>query len=53
MIELSNGNIALSSDVKPYPIVIIDCSSYQIKTEIPLTEHLPFCSSLCVFNQQS
>jgi WD40 repeat protein len=34
MIELSDGNIALSAKDKPYPIVIIDSSSYQVKKMI-------------------
>ena len=33
MIELSDGNIALSYDAEPYPIVIIDNSLYQVKKE--------------------
>ena len=53
MIELSNGNIALSSDVRPYPIVIIDSSSYQIVTMIQLKEYITDCSSLCVFDEHS
>ena len=53
MIELSNGNIALFSDDESHPIVIIDSSSYQIVTIIQLEEHIPKCSSLCVFDGHS
>ena len=53
MIELSNGNIALSSNDEPHPIVIIDSSSYQIVTMIHLKEYIPKCSSLCVFDEHS
>ena len=53
MIELSNGNIALSSFTKPHPIVIIDSSSYQFVTMIQLEEYFTYCSSLCVFDEHS
>ena len=53
MIELSDDNIALSSGVEPYPIVIIDSSSYQIVTIIQLKEYFTFNSSLCVFDEHS
>ena len=53
MIELSNGNIALSSDKETYPIVIIDSSSYQIVTMIQLKEYITYPSSLCVFDEHS
>ena len=53
MIELSNGNIALSYNIKPHPIVIIDSSSYQVKKEIQLKECIPYPSSLCVFDEHS
>ena len=53
MIELSNGNIALFSCDEPYPIVIIDSSSYQIVTVIQLEEYFNHCSSLCVFDEHS
>ena len=53
MIELSNGNIALSSYYEPYPIVIIDSSSYQIVTVIQLKEYIISKSSLCVFDEHS
>ena len=53
MIELSDGNIALSSRDEPYPIVIIDSSSYQVKKEIQLKDSITGCSSLCVFDEHS
>ena len=53
MIELSDGNIALSTVDEPYPIVIIDSSSYQVTKEIQLEQHITSYSSLCVFNQNS
>ena len=53
IIELFDGNIALSSKNEPYPIVIIDSSTYKVKKEIILKEYITYCSSLCVFNQQS
>jgi hypothetical protein len=52
MIELSNGHIALSR-MKFKSIVIIDSSSYQIKKDIQLKEHITFPSSLCVLNEHS
>ena len=53
MIELPNGNIALSSRNYPHPIVIIDSSSYQIVTMIQLKEYISKYSSLCVFDEHS
>ena len=53
MIELSDGNIALSANDEPYPIVIIDSSSYQVVTVIQLKEYITWCSSLCVFDEHS
>ena len=53
MIELSDGNIALSFFDKPCSIVIIDSSSYQIRKDIQLKEHITFPSSLCVLNEHS
>ena len=55
IIQLSNGNIALSSQDEPHPIVIIDSSTYQVKKVIQLKEHITGCSSfpLCVFNEHS
>ena len=37
----------------PYPIVIIDSSSYQIVTVIQLKKYFFNCSSLCVFDERS
>ena len=53
MIELADGNIALSFYVKPCPIVIIDSSSYQVKTKIQLEEHNTHPSSLCILDEHS
>ena len=53
MIELSNGNIALSSYGYPFPIVIIESSSYQVVTVIQLKEYITNCSALCVFDEHS
>ena len=54
MIELSNGNIALSFWDEHHPIiVIIDSSSYQIVTVIHLKEYIYGYSSLCVFDEHS
>ena len=53
MIELSDGNIALSADDEPYPIVIIDSSSYEVKKEIQLKGYITFYSSLCVCDEHS
>ena len=53
MIELSNGNIALSYKDDPFPIIIIDGSSYQIVTIIQLEDYIIQNSSLCVVNKHS
>ena len=53
IIELSDGNIALSSALKPNFIIIIDSSSYQIKKRIQMEKIIDGSSSLCVFNEQS
>ena len=53
MIELSNGNIAISSRKEPYPIVIIDSNSYQVKKVIKSKELITGCSSLCMFDENS
>ena len=53
MIELSNGNIALSAHRIPNPIVIIDSSSYQIITLIQLERTIFECSILCVCDEHS
>lgn len=50
--ELTNDNIALSSNNKGYPIVIINCISYEIKKIIKLGYRL-ISSSLCLLNQDS
>ena len=54
MIELSDGNIALSSYINSSSlIVIIDSSSYEVKKEIQLEEYITDCSSLCVYDEHS
>ena len=53
MIELPDGNIAISANDEPFPIVIIDCLLYQVKKEIYLKEYINSPSSLYVFNQSS
>ena len=53
MIELSDGNIALSSNDEPYPIVIIDSSSYKVKKEIQLEKYNTKSSSLYVCDEHS
>ena len=54
MIELSNGNIALSLEDYPYfPIVIIDSSSYQIVTMFLLKGCISDPSILVVFDEHS
>ena len=52
MIELSNGNIAISSDSSGYPIVVIDTTLYQIIYKLEykcITDR----SSLCILNENS
>ena len=53
MIELADGNIALSFYMKPCPIVIIDSSTYQVKTKVLLEEYNTKPSSLCVLDEHS
>ena len=53
LIELSDGHIALSNKEHPYPIVIIDSSSFQVKKEIKLEGNITHCSSLCEYNERS
>ena len=53
MIELSDGNIALSANVRDFPIVIIDTTTYQIVTVIKLKEDIISNSPFCVFNEHS
>ena len=53
MIELPNGLVAISSDVEPYPIVIVDPISYSIIKEIKEEGYITDCSSLCVLDQHS
>ena len=53
IIELSNGIIALSSREPPYPIVIIDCLTYQVVKQLVSKNLININSSLCLFNEQS
>ena len=53
MIELSDRNIALSNIYEPYPIVIINSSSYQVQKKIKLEGFVSNYSSLCVCNEHS
>ena len=53
MIQLADGNIALSSNKKPYPIEIIDSSSYELKKTIQSKGDITCYSSLCLLNQYS
>ena len=55
MIELPNGNIALSSNSRcdGYPIVIIDTNLYEIIALIQLEGNIKSGSSLCVFDNDS
>ena len=53
MIELPNGLVAISSGVKPYPILIVDPITYSIVKEIKEEGYITGCSSLCVLDQYS
>ena len=53
MIELSDGNIALSSADKCFPIVIIDSELYQIKIEFLWKEYIAKYSALYLLNNHS
>ena len=53
MIELPNGNIAVSSYVSPYPIVIINPTNYSIIKEIKDQEYITTYSALCLFDAYS
>jgi WD40 repeat protein len=53
MVELPDNSLALSSNEEPYPIVIIDTSSYKIANVIHLNERIFYYSSLCMFNKHS
>ena len=53
MIELSNGNVALSNNVHPYPIVIINTSSYEIMTVMQMKKYIPSCSSMIALDERS
>ena len=53
MIELPNGLVAISSYVKPYPILIVDPITYSIVKEIKEEGYITYHSSLCVLDQHS
>jgi WD40 repeat protein len=53
IIELSNGNIVLSTNNNPFPLVIIDSSSYTVKKKIYLEQYILAGSSLCEFRENS
>ena len=53
MIELPNGLVAISSRVKPCPILIVDPITYSIVKEIKEEGYITSYSSLCVLNQHS
>ena len=53
MIELPDGNIVLSSSIEPYPIVIIESSTYTIKKNVQLEGCITSHSSLSVLNEHS
>jgi WD40 repeat protein len=53
MIELPDGNIAVSSRVSPHPIVIINPTNYSIIKEIKDQEYITDRSALCLFDAYS
>ena len=53
MIELPNDLIAVSSNVSPYPILIVDLISYSIIKEIKEEGYITNPSSLCVLDTHS
>ena len=53
MIELPDGNIAVSSCVSPHPIVIINPTNYSIIKEIKDQEYITTNSALCLFDAYS
>ena len=53
LIELSNGNVALSNNVHTYPIVIINTSSYEIMTVMQMKKYIPSCSSMIALDERS
>ena len=53
MIELDNGNIALSNNKAPYHIVIVDGCSFQVVSVFQLEKDIINSSTLKVFNETS
>ena len=53
MIELSNGNVAISHYDSPYPIKIVDPMRYAVVKEIINENYFPSCSSMCVWDEFS
>ena len=53
MIELQNGNIAVSSFTDNNPIIIIDTNIYEVIKKIELEEYITAPSSLCVLDENS
>ena len=53
MIELSNGNVAISHYDAPYPIKIVDPMRYAVVKEIINENYFPSCSSMCVWDEFS
>ena len=53
LVELYNGNVALSTRSEGYPIVIVDSDVWEIVTVIQLGGVITNNSSLCVFNKHS
>ena len=53
MIELSNGNVALSNNVHTYPIVVINTSSYEIMIVMQMKKYIPSCSSMITLDERS
>lgn len=53
IIELPNGNIAVSTDTKGYVIVVINIVNYIVEKIIKLEGYIVWESSLCVINDKS
>ena len=53
MVELYNGNVALSTINEGYPIVIVDCDVWEVVTVIQLDGVITNSSSLCLVHQHS
>ena len=53
MIQLQNGNIAVSSYSHGKPIVIVDTENYEIIKEIKIEEYIPNSSGLCLWGNNN